>query len=121
MCSPSWSLFLKILSTKKLYLVCIHNAQNVTNLFHAVFFILGSGSNTETITTNNTEILITDIGEEAQGGLPSLTCRTDLTACCRGMETGSGGVGQWTYPDGSVILNNAGSTTAGQPCEVSTF
>ncbi len=25
-----------------------------------------------------------------------------------------GGLGQWTYPDGSVILNNAGSTADGQ-------
>ncbi len=25
-----------------------------------------------------------------------------------------GGLGQWTYPDGSVILQNGGSITAGQ-------
>ncbi len=25
-----------------------------------------------------------------------------------------GGLGQWTYPNGSVILNNGGSITAGQ-------
>ncbi len=74
-----------------------------------VYLTLGTGPN---ITTNNTEILITDIGEGA--GRPSLTCHTDLTACCRGTDTGSGGMGQWTYPNGSVILNNAGSTTDGQ-------
>ncbi len=77
-----------------------------------VWFTLGS----TTIATNNTEILITDIGEDAVGGLPSLTCHTDLTACCRSVadNNGNGGLGQWAYPDGSVILQNGGSMTAGQ-------
>ncbi len=62
-------------------------------------------------TTNNTEILITDIGD----GLPSLTCHTDLTVCCRSNDNnGSGALGQWTYPNGSVILQNGGSLSAGQ-------
>ncbi len=71
-------------------------------------------------TTNNTEILITDIGENNyqtfDGGLSSLTCHTDLTTCCRSTadNNGMGSAGQWTYPDGSVVLNNAGSMTAGQ-------
>ncbi len=79
---------------------------------HVVYLTLGDGPR---ITTDNTEILITDIGEDATGSLPSLTCHTDLTACCRGSDTGgNGGLGQWTYPDGSVLLNNAGSTAAGQ-------
>ncbi len=76
-----------------------------------VYLTLGTGPR---ITTDNTEIFITTIGEDAMGGQPSLTCHTDLTACCRGGDTGSGGVGQWTYPDGSVILNNAGSIADGQ-------
>ncbi len=77
-----------------------------------MFFTLGNGP---VITTNNTEILITDIGEDALGGRPSLTCHTDLTACCRYADNGgNGALGQWTYPDGSVLLNNAGSTTVGQ-------
>ena len=78
--------------------------------FHAVYLTLGSGPN---ITTNNTEILITDIGEDATSGLPSLICHTDLTTCCRNNadNMGMGGLGQWTYPDGSVILGNGG----GQP------
>ena len=82
------------------------------HLSHAVSLTLGSGP----ITTNNTEILITDIGLDAEGGLPSLTCHTDLTACCRSLNdnNGMGGLGQWTYPDGSVLLNNPNSMTAGQ-------
>ncbi len=60
------------------------------------------------------EILITDIGEDAVGGLPSLTCHTDLTTCCRsGDNNGNGGLGQWTYSDGSVLLQNGGSTNVG--------
>ncbi len=81
--------------------------------FHTVYLTLGSGPR---ITTDNTEILITTIGEDADGGLPSLTCHTDLTTCCRrnADNTGMGALGQWTYPDGSVILQNGGSETAGQ-------
>ncbi len=69
----------------------------------AVILSLGS----ITITINNTEILITDIGQDASGGLPSLTCHTDLTACCRNGadNNGNGRLGQWTYPDRNVILN----------------
>ncbi len=80
--------------------------------FHAVYLTLGSGPS---ITTNNTEIQITDIGENATGGLPSLTCHTDLTNCCRSSDNnGMGSLGQWTYPDGSVLLQNGGSMTAEQ-------
>ncbi len=79
--------------------------------FHAVYLTLGSGPN---ITTNNTEILITDIGEDAVGGMPRLTCHTDLTTCCRNADNnGNGPLGQWTFPDGSVVLNNGGSTKVG--------
>ncbi len=83
-------------------------------LSRAVFLTLGPGP---VITANNTEILITDIGEDTQGGsLHRLTCHTNLTTCCRNFadNNGNGPLGQWTYPDGSVILNNAGSTVAGQ-------
>ena len=67
------------------------------------------------ITTNNTEILITDIGEDAPGGLSSLTCHTDLRNCCRNSDTGGqGGRGEWYYPYGWVIQNNADSTAAGE-------
>ncbi len=72
------------------------------------------------ITTNNTEILITDIGEDAPGGLPQLICNTN-GACCRSFadNNGNGPLGQWTYPDGSVILNNGASGDAGQQFYVS--
>ncbi len=82
----------------------------VVVLFHAVYLTLESGPR---ITTNNTEILITTIGED--GVLPSLTCHTDLTTCCRSVadNNGMGSLGQWTFPDGSVILNNGGSTKVG--------
>ena len=76
-----------------------------------VYLSLGSTN----IITNNTEILITDIGEDADGGLPSLTCHTDLTECCRNSDTGGlGGRGEWYYPDGTALKNNAGSTAAGE-------
>ena len=72
-----------------------------------VYLTLGSGPR---ITTNNTEILITGIGEDVFGVLPSLTCHTDLTACCRSIDNnGMGSLGQWMYPDGSVILGRGGS------------
>ncbi len=80
-------------------------------LFHAVYLALGSGN----ITTNNTDILITAIGENAGGGgLPFLTCHSDLTTCCRNVSdnNGNGALGQWTYPDGSVIMGNG--AVAGQ-------
>ncbi|XP_064386127.1 sushi, von Willebrand factor type A, EGF and pentraxin domain-containing protein 1-like isoform X2 [Halichondria panicea] len=69
--------------------------------------------------TNNIEILITDIGQDdlgARGGLPYLTCHTDLTTCCRNVADngGNGPLGQWTYLNGSEVLNNKDSTTAGQ-------
>ncbi len=74
--------------------------------FHAVYLTLGSGPS---ITDNDTEIFITDIGENGTDGLPPLTCHTDLMACCRGIDhSAMGGLGQWTYPDGSVVLNNGG-------------
>ncbi len=76
-----------------------------------VYLTLGSGPS---ITTDNTEILITSIGEDADGGLPPLICHTD-GVCCRSIfeNNGNGGLGQWTYPDGSVILGNGASATAG--------
>ncbi len=77
----------------------------------AVYLSLGSTN----ITTNNTEILITDIGDDAEGGLPSLTCHTDLTQCCRSEvdNNGNGDLGQWTQPDGNVVLSNAESQANG--------
>ena len=87
----------------------------VSSVYKSFIVYLTLGSSSSITTTNNTEILITDIGEDADVGLPSLTCHTDLTACCRsGDNNGSGALGQWTYPDGSVILRNGASNNAGQ-------
>ena len=70
------------------------------------------------VTTNNTEILITNIGEEdiyGYGGLPSLVCHTDLIECCRNIDTGGQGVrGFWYYPDGKMVQVNASSQAAGE-------
>ena len=78
---------------------------------HTVYLSLGSTN----ITTNNTEVLITDIGQDASGGSPSLTCHTDLRNCCRNSDTGfQGGRGEWYYPDGNVVQNNADSMAAGE-------
>ncbi len=76
----------------------------------AVYLSLGSGPN---IITDNTEILITDIGE-GDDNPPRLTCHTDSPTCCRSADNGgNGGLGQWTYPDGNVLLNNADSIADG--------
>ncbi len=50
-----------------------------------VSLTLGSGPS---ITTDNTEIPIIDIGED--GSLPSLTCHTDLPTCCRSNADNNG-------------------------------
>ncbi len=60
------------------------------------------------------EIPITAIGED--DGRPYLTCHTDLTACCRSAveNNNMGGLGRWTYPNGSVVQQNDASTADGQ-------
>ena len=78
-----------------------------------VYLSLGS----TTITVNNTEIIMDSIGEDFNRlygfgqhivGAPSLICHTDLTACCRGIDTGGQGpLGEWHYPDGRVVPNQA--------------
>ena len=57
------------------------------------------------ITTNNTEIVITDIGEVPGSMYPSLTCHTDLTTCCRNSDNNFNGSlgGEWYYPDGRMV------------------
>ena len=70
-----------------------------------VYLSLGS----TTITTNNTEVLITGLGEDVPGGSPSLTCHTDLTSCCRTSDNNMMGPlgGEWYYPDGRMVPNSA--------------
>ena len=58
------------------------------------------------ITANNTEIVITEIGENVPGDLyPSLTCHTDLTTCCRNSDNNFNGSlgGEWYYPSGRMV------------------
>lgn len=63
--------------------------------------------------SNNSEILITEIGDDfysqyLYGYLDAeLTCHTDLQACCRAGDTGTVGMGEWHYPNGSIIPNRA--------------
>ena len=58
------------------------------------------------ITTNNTDILITAIGD-IDDILPVLTCHTDLVACCRGRDhPGTGGLGNWYEPNRDMLLNS---------------
>ena len=74
-----------------------------------VYLSLGSTN----ITDNNTEILITDIGNDVGGGRPSLICHTDLVACCRRSETMANGLGHWYYPNGDRVPG--GSTLGFRP------
>ena len=93
------------------HVTVIYQATVLTIATNTVYFSLGL----TVITTNNTEVLITDIGEYAPDGLPSLTCHTDLTRCCRNRDTGGqGGRGAWYYPDGSAVQNSYGSMAAGE-------
>ena len=57
-----------------------------------------------TIMTNNSNIVITDIGE----GASALTCHTELTTCCREQDSPSGGaLGEWIGPDSNQISTNS--------------
>ncbi|XP_064386681.1 sushi, von Willebrand factor type A, EGF and pentraxin domain-containing protein 1-like [Halichondria panicea] len=71
-----------------------------------VYLSLGSTN----ITTNNTEILITDIGDDVGDGRPSLICHTDLVACCTPSETMAKGIGLWRYPNGTRVPGESGAS-----------
>ena len=66
-------------------------------------------------TTNNTEILITNIGDNVRGSLPSLICHTDLVACCTPNETMARGIGLWRYPNGDRVPGASGPKSAYRP------
>ena len=53
--------------------------------------------------SNNSDILINDIGS---GNQESLRCLTDHAQCCR-----DGTVGQWFYPNGSAVRLKADNQT----------
>ena len=97
-----------MLKIYKLFKVVLRVALKICVL---VYVSLGS----KNFTTNNTEVLITRIEEDLLEHLPTLTCHTDLTKCCRNNDTkGQGGRGEWYYPDGRMVQNNSASTAAEQ-------
>ncbi len=65
-------------------------------------------------------IPITDVGDsffnetiKPDDPGPSLVCVTSNvnTNCCRAADhPGSGGVGNWSYPDGTIVLGNSNNT-----------
>ena len=70
---------------------------------------LSLGTVNPMITTNNTEVLITDIGDGlANPGATTLICHTNDVDCCRRQDTGFGALGKWLYPDGTEIPNTDG-------------
>ena len=53
---------------------------------------------------NNSNILITDIGE---GDSSALVCKTDLVECCEQNQTNNSiALGKWFYPDSSAVTSN---------------
>lgn len=80
--------------------------------YNTVFLSYNNGESI--VNTNNTEILIGDIGESNREGL---FCHTDLLTCCRIADNvnGSGnGQGEWFYPNGSVINRELIALTNGE-------
>ena len=66
---------------------------------------------------NNTEILITSIGDDNDIDLnPPLICHTDLMTCCTPSETMmTRGIGDWRYPNGTRVPGGSGSKSASRP------
>ncbi len=58
-----------------------------------------------TYTTNNSNIVLTRIETTND---TSLTCHTDLTTCCRGVDNGDSssgmGTGEWLFPNGMGVV-----------------
>ena len=48
---------------------------------------------------NNSNVAIGGIGE----GYDALLCLTDATQCCRGSDNPSGALGEWYFPDGTLV------------------
>ncbi|XP_064386521.1 uncharacterized protein LOC135335055 isoform X2 [Halichondria panicea] len=72
---------------------------------------------TTTFIMNNTEILITSIGDDNDIDLnPPLICHTDLVACCTPSETNmTRGIGDWRYPNRDRVPGGSGSNSVFQP------
>ena len=56
-----------------------------------------------TLLTNNSVVVITDIGDAADGSSP-LICTTTFTPCC---STRPNRHGEWYYPNGDSVPNSA--------------
>ena len=54
-----------------------------------------------TVIPNHGLVLLEDIGESDA----ALLCKTDLVACCRSYDTGSGPLGYWFFPNGTEVPN----------------
>ncbi len=58
-----------------------------------------------TYTTNNSNIVLTRIDTTNN---TSLTCHTDSTSCCRGIDNGDSsllvGTGEWLFPNGTSVV-----------------
>ena len=58
---------------------------------------------------NNSVVALTAIGAEYN----VLICLTNFTACCSNSETGgTGSLGKWRLPDGSLVPGGASGSTA---------
>ena len=55
------------------------------------------------IYANNSEIAITKVGE----GDNAVLCRTDRTDCCILMDSGGMRIGEWRYPNNTIVNNRA--------------
>ncbi len=81
----------------------LYLSDNVSVLGQPVFLSLRGLS----YATNNNNILVTRIGTTND---TSLTCHTDSTTCCRGVDNGDPssliGTGEWLFPNGTSIVRN---------------
>ena len=58
---------------------------------------------------NNSVVALTAIGADNN----ALICLTNFTACCRNSDTGgTGSLGKWRMPDGSLVPGGASGSTA---------
>ncbi len=81
--------------------ITIFSYQYTTLTVPPVFVSLG----TTNYAVMNSQIAIDTIGETAES---ALTCRTDLTTCCRGQDNpdGNSGFGEWQFPNGTNIIRS---------------
>ncbi len=77
----------------------LSNWHTYTLCFDFLFFFLFSViplSSGSVVITNNSVISLATIGSSA------LTCRTELSTCCRGEDNNGNALGRWRGPDGDL-------------------